>query len=152
LADDIITIFSVATSVFSIALAIFAIWDANSARRETQKNSEHVGIVLTDIQANSDSIKENVSKNMKDMQSNIVDTQKGFMEMQKTMTDVFTKRIIADIPEKVSQQDQLMMTIASKIFEDNPQLLVDMMKNQQPQGANAPTDEVRPNTQDESKE
>jgi hypothetical protein len=145
LAEDIITIFSVSTAVFSIALAIFAIWQSNSARRETQDNSSHIGVVLTDIQANSDSIRENVSKNMKDMQSNIVETQKGFMEMQKTMTDVFTQRVIADIPQKVSPQDEFMMGLASQLFKDNPQLLTEIMKNsQQSQGMNTITNEVFP--------
>lgn len=47
MADEIlITIFSVSTAVFSIALAIIAMWQSNSARQETQVNSNHVTSVL----------------------------------------------------------------------------------------------------------
>jgi prophage DNA circulation protein len=107
-------LFSIVASVFSVALAIFAIWQANEARRETQANSVHVGEVLKDIESASESIKENVSKNMRDMQANVVETQKGFMEMQKNMTNAYNKRVMADIPQKVSPQDQFVMNLLSE--------------------------------------
>jgi len=129
MADDIIiTVFSVATSVFSIALAIFAIWQSNSARQETQANSNRVSLVLKDIEANSNAIRADVSKNMKDMQYNITETQKGLMEMQKSMNDVFTQRVMADIPQRVSPQDEFMMGMAKTVFDQHPELLTELMK------------------------
>ena len=117
MADDILSILSIVTSItlaiFSIALAIFAIWQSNESRHETQANSSRIGEVLKEIESNSDSIKENVSKSMNSMQSNINDTQKGFMDMQKNMNDVFTKRMIAEIPQNVPPQDQFMMNVVS---------------------------------------
>ncbi|MCE7699555.1 MAG: hypothetical protein K8E24_012360 [Methanobacterium paludis] len=136
MADEIlITIFSVSTAVFSIALAIIAMWQANSARKETQANSNHVSLVLKDIEANSNSIREDVSKNMQDMQSNISDTQKGLMEMQKSMNDVFTQRVMADIPQRVSPQDEFTMGLAKNIFDQHPELLTELIK-QAPQSQN----------------
>lgn len=117
-------LFSIVASVFSVALAIFAIWQSNEARRETQANSVHVGEVLKDVEAASDSIKENVSKNMRDMQANIVETQKGFMEMTKNMTDAYNRRVMADIPDKISPQDQFMMNLLS----EDPEKIASLVK------------------------
>lgn len=91
---------------------------------------------------------------MEDMQSNISDTQKGLMEMQKSMNDVFTKRVMADIPQRVSPQDEFMMGIASKIFNDNPELFTDLMKQvSQSQETSTPSEILNVNMpEDASKE
>jgi hypothetical protein len=133
LADDILSILSIVTSItlaiFSIALAIFAIWQSNESRRETQANSSRIGEVLKEVEANSDSIKENVSKSMNVMQSNINDTQKGFMDMQKNMNEVFTKRMIAEIPQNVPPQEQFTMNLISTLIQSNPEILTEIIKN-----------------------
>ena len=115
---------SIVSALVSTALAIFAIWQANGARRETQINSAHIGEVLKEIQGYSVMIKEDVARSQQDIHDNIVETQKSLMEMQRGLVDAFTKRFEADIPQRVSPTDQFMMNLLT----ESPEKLTEIIQ------------------------
>jgi hypothetical protein len=108
-----VEIFSIASSIVSVALAIFAIWQSNESRRETQQNSTHIGEVLKDIEANSVRVKESLTRNEHEIRENIGQTQRSLMDMQKELVGVFAKRFEADIPQRVSPTDQALASFMS---------------------------------------
>lgn len=114
-----VEIISIVSAAFSTALAIFAIWQANLSRRETQANSAHIGEVLKEIEGHSVMIKDYVARSQQDMREYIVETQKSLMEMQKGLVTVVTKRVEADIPERLSPADQFAM----KLLTESPEKL-----------------------------
>jgi hypothetical protein len=129
----IVEIISIVSAAFSTALAIFAIWQANDSRRETQQNSAHIGEVLKEIEGNSVMIKEYVARNQQDMREYIGQTQKSLMDMQKDLVTVFTKRLEADIPQRLSPVDQFAMTLMNAMAEKPEEFIEFMRKIQESQ-------------------
>ena len=91
---------SIVASALSIALAVFAIWQSDNARRDTQRNSTDIGKALEEIRGQSAGTLDQVAKTEQDIRGYLVKTQEGLLEMQKDLVGAFTKRMEAEIPDK----------------------------------------------------
>ena len=111
-----IEVVSIAVGILSMGLAIFAIWQSDSSRRETQANSTRIGEVLKEIEANSSMIKEYVTRSQQDMRDYIVGTQKDLLESQRGITAVFTKQLEAQIPTRVTADEELWKLFVTQLF------------------------------------
>lgn len=120
----LVEVFSIVSALVSTALAVFAIWQAEVARREAQKNSTRSGEVLKEIEGHSVLIKDYVARSQQDMRDYIVETQKSLMAMQERLVSVFTKRFEADIPQRVSPMDQTMM----RLLTESPEKLAEIVR------------------------
>jgi|GEM_PF-5342587 hypothetical protein len=122
-----VDIVSIVSGLVSTILAVFAIWQANESRKESQQNSIHIGQVLKEIEANSTRTREYVAENERSMREDVGQTQKSLMDMQKELVSVFTKRLEADIPQRLNASDQLNMTLM-QAFAAKPEEFLDLIQ------------------------
>lgn len=122
-----VDIVSIVSGLVSTILAVFAIWQANESRKESQQNSIHIGQVLKDIEGISARTKEYVAENERSMREDVGQTQKSLMDMQKELVSVFTKRLEADIPQRLNPSDQMAMTVM-QAMATKPEEFLDLIQ------------------------
>jgi hypothetical protein len=100
--------FSVAASVFSIGLAIFAIWFSLQQRREAQQNFVLTKDVLNEIEKVMEKTEvlvsenfQNLLKSMTDQQMQMLESLKPKLTAEEKYADLFTKLAQGE-PEKLT--------------------------------------------------
>lgn len=117
-----VEVVSIAAALFSITLAIFAIWMSFQQRRESQENYDNTKTVLSEIEKVMEKTEMLVSDNFQNLLKSITDQQNRLVESlapkpsaQDRYVDLFVK--MADDPEKLST----MVDVISKISASRPQ-------------------------------
>lgn len=112
---DTINVISIAASLFSIALAIFAIWIARKDREASQLNYEHTKTVMNEIEKVLEKTQILVSDNFQKLLSSAVDQQQRMLNTvlspKPTTQEKFIDLAFQLLREDVDKFDKLINTI-----------------------------------------